>query len=204
MDPDDAVAELKRLQEKKRLYQQQWREKNREEYRAYKREYQRERYKKNPQKMREIAKKKWARIKADPVLLEHSRRLRRNSDIRRGGRTPSPPTPEMKREYNQRRYYRAKARKLAVEKPNELRALIRPLVPGYLDPSARMDVIASVMELALQNRVRFDQLSEAVKQCVTAHNRQFDHFKNISIDAPIAGTDGLTRADLLDSEAVHF
>ncbi|NKW80339.1 hypothetical protein HGG72_08295 [Ochrobactrum pecoris] len=58
--------------------------------------------------------------------------------------------------------------------------------------------------MALRNRVELNKLNEAVKAAVTAYNRQFDHFKNVSIDAPIAGTDSLTRADMIDSEAFHF
>lgn len=204
MEPDDAIEEIKTLQDEIRQYKLKWREDNREKYREYKREYQRQWRKKNPKKNKENEKRTRERIKADPARMEHRRQLRRNSDLRNGGRTKSLRTPEQQREYNKRRYNRAKARKMAQEKPDELRVLIRPMVPGYLVPSARADVVAAVFELALQNKVRFDQLSEAVKQCVTAYNRQFDHFKNVSIDAPIAGTDGLTRADLLDSETFHF
>ncbi|MBO1023287.1 hypothetical protein IPU75_01000 [Ochrobactrum sp. SD129] len=204
MKPDDAIEEIKTLQDEMRQYKLKWREDNREKYREYKREYQRQWRKKNPKKNKENEKRTRERIKADPARMEHRRQLRRNSDLRNGGRSKTSRTPEQQREYNKRKYYRSKARKMASEKPNELRALIRPMVPGYLDPSARADVVAAVLELALQNKVRLDQLSEAVKQGVTAYNRQFDHFKNVSIDAPIAGTDGLTRADLLDSETFHF
>lgn len=204
MDPVEALEEVDRLRDELREYKRQWREDNREKYREYKREYVRQWRKKNPKKAKEIDKRKQDKIRADPALLERARQLRRESRARNGGWGNEKPTPEKQREYGKRKYYRAKARKMASEKPAELKALIRPMVPGYLDPSAKMDVIAAVMETALKNRVEFNKLNEAVKAAVTAYNRQFDHFKNVSIDAPIAGTDGLTRADLLDSEAFHF
>lgn len=199
MDPEEALDEVERLKNELREYKRKWREDNREKYREYKREYVRLWRKKNPKKAKEIDKRKQDRIRGDPVLLERARQLRRESRSRTGIYTN-----KNERAIRMRRYYRNKSLKMAREKPNELRALIRPMVPGYLDPSAKMDVIAAVMETALKNRVEFNKLNEAVKAAVTAYNRQFDRFKNVSIDAPIAGTDGLTRADLLDSETFHF
>ncbi|KAB2666786.1 hypothetical protein F9K91_02275 [Brucella tritici] len=199
MDTEEALDEVERLKNELREYKRKWREENREKYREYKREYVRQWRKKNPKKAKEIDKRKQDKIRGDPVLLERARQLRRESRARTGIYTN-----KNERAIRMRRYYRNKSLKMAREKPNELRALIRAMVPGYLDPSAKMDVIAAVMEMALKNRVEFIKLNEAVKAAVTAYNRQFDHFKNVSIDAPIAGTDGLTRADLLDSETFHF
>ncbi|UZD69116.1 hypothetical protein [Brucella sp. JSBI001] len=199
MDTEEALDEVERLKNELREYKRKWREENREKYREYKREYVRQWRKKNPKKAKEIDKRKQDKIRGDPVLLERARQLRRESRARTGIYTN-----KNERAIRMRRYYRNKSLKMARERPNELRALIRPMVPGYLDPSAKMDVIAAVMEMALKNRVEFNKLNEAVKAAVTAYNRQFDQFKNVSIDAPIAGTDGLTRADLLDSETFHF
>ncbi|KFH18596.1 hypothetical protein ELZ19_09725 [Brucella abortus] len=111
---------------------------------------------------------------------------------------------EKRRERDRRKRQRIKTQLLARDNPAEMRKQIRAHVPGYLIASAQMDVINSVMVQILDRKVPFNELAAWVKQAVTAYNRQYDHFKNISIDAPIAGTDGLTRADLLDSETFHF
>ncbi|ELT50995.1 hypothetical protein [Brucella intermedia] len=195
MEPEAALAEAKRL---------------RDEYNAR----QREKHAANPQKRRDWnnkhrakhikkyradARRRYAEAKADPerwkALQEHHARERKTKRKR---------NPEAQRLKQLRRSQRVKTQRLARTDPAELRKLIKAYIPGYLDAAAKMDVINAVILQALDAKVPFNELAAWVKKAVTEYNRQFDHFKNVSIDAPIAGTDDLTRADLIDSEAFHF
>lgn len=199
MEPDEAEAELARRYEAEKERKRAWRAANKEKAAAMAREWR----KRNPKAARAAYKRCREAIKADPERRARTLEVRREW-IKRTGHKRPPITKEQERRYDVTRYQRSKTRRLALQKPDELRKIIQQYLPGYLPPPARMDIINSVMELALDHKVRHDELAQTVKQCVTAYNRQFDHFKNLSIDAPIAGADGLTRADLLDSEAFHF
>ncbi|MCM0751547.1 hypothetical protein DEA98_10090 [Brucella pseudogrignonensis] len=199
MDVEDAEAALAKLYDAERERKRAWRLANKEKAAEMARNWRRN----NPTKARAGYKRQREAIKADPERRAHYAEVRQ-AWLKRGGQKSYPKQRERERQYDADRYQRGKTKRLAQNKPGELRKLIQQLLPGYLIPAARMDVINSVMELALANRVRHDRLAEHVKACVTAYNRQFDHFKNVSIDAPIAGTDSLTRADLIDSEAFHF
>lgn len=200
MAPDDALAEVERLiAENKAKKAESWREyyqRNREAILVRTRKNAR----KNRSRIRVTDRQKYARMKEDPELLARYR-ARHATQGRKS--KPRPRTDAM-RERDRRKWQRKKTQNLARNDPSALRKLIRPHVPGYLAASAQMDVINSVMVQALERKVPFNDLAAWVKKSVTEYNRQFDHFKNVSIDAPIAGTDGLTRADLLDSETFHF
>ncbi len=199
MDAAETEAEITRLCEAENERKRAWRVANKEKAAAMARRWRKE----NPKTARAAWKRKREAIKADPERRAHYAKVRQ-AWLKRGGQKSYPKQRERERQYDADRYQRGKTKRLAQNKPGELRKLIQQRLPGYLIPAARMDVINSVMELALAKRVRHDRLADCVKACVTAYNRQFDHFKNVSIDAPIAGTDGLTRADLLDSETFHF
>lgn len=199
LEPDEAEAEIQRLHEAEKERKRAWRIANKEKVAAKARRWRKE----NAKAARAAWKRKREAIKADPERLAHYAKVRQEW-LKRNGQKSYPKQRERERQYDADRYQRAKTKRLAQNKPGELRKLIQQRLPGYLIPAARMDVINSVMELALAKRVRHDRLADCVKACVGAYNRQFDHFKNVSIDAPIAGTDGLTRADLLDSETFHF
>lgn len=197
MDEEDAVAELNRLKE-------EFSEKRREAYRSdpdrvmknHKNWLQR-----NKKLSRAGDKKKWLAIKSDPE--RHARYLAKSREQAR--KHPwRVKDAEKERERARRKYQRMKVQKLAQTDPQALRKMINPMLPGYFIASARMDVTAQVTTWALERKIPFDDLSTWVKKAVTEYNRQFDHFKNVSIDAPIAGTENLTRADLIDSEAFHF
>ncbi len=174
MEPEEAEAEILRLREEARQRNKEWRMANEDAVRRHLNKY---------RKKRIIA------------------AIRKAWEERKGYTRPVP-SKEQRRQAL--RYQRRKTRTIARERPEILRLAIQKLLPGYLTPPARMDVVNSVMELALANRVRHDGLADTVRECVTAHNRQYDYFKTISTDAPITGTDGLTRADLIDSETFHF
>ncbi|MDR6431284.1 hypothetical protein [Brucella pseudogrignonensis] len=199
LDPEDAGAEIARLYEQHKAKRREWRAANKEKAYASQVKWK----KKNRKKHLAARARERANINADPARRAYRAKYRKEWGEKTGFQS-KPRSVEGNRAAARLRYWRVKTKTMAQEKPNDLKAAIRPLVPGYLQPSAKMDVIAAVVELALQNKVAFNKLKDAVKKCVAAYNRQFDQFKNVSIDAPIAGTDGLTRADLLDSETFHF
>ncbi|MEN5278896.1 hypothetical protein ABE527_18365 [Brucella sp. TWI432] len=200
MDQEDALTEIERLKSEHRSKRRAYYAANREHKRAMSKAW-RER---NKKKVRKYAKRVMERIYADPERHAAHKAADIERKRKQGVYGIDRTTPE-KHNAKQRRYrQRCKTKHLAQTNPAEMRKLIRVHVPGYLMAAAQMDVINSVMVQVLDRKVPFNELAAWVKKSVTEYNRQFDHFKNVSIDAPIAGTEGLTRADLIDSEAFHF
>ncbi|WP_273794346.1 hypothetical protein [Brucella intermedia] len=187
------------MREEARQRNKEWRMANKDAVRRHLNNYR----KKHRKKHLAACARQRENINADPERRAHRAAVRKAWEERTGYTRPVP-SKEQEQRRQALRYQRRKTRSLARERPEILRLAIQKLLPGYLIPSARMDVVNSVMELALANRVRHDGLADTVRECVTAHNRQYDYFKTVSIDAPITGTDGLTRADLIDSETFHF
>ncbi|ABS14235.1 hypothetical protein Oant_1519 [Brucella anthropi ATCC 49188] len=206
MEPDDALEEVRRL----RAEYDEKQKKQREKY--DRREYRQAYYAANKKKIlkkQRVYNRQWRILKkSDPDWQEANRARKRawakaDRDRARAAGEKAPRTDAI-REKDRRKRSRMKTQRLARKDPDALRKMISARLPGYLDVAARGDVIAAVMTAALERKVLFDELNEAIKAHVTAYNRQFDHFKNVSIDAPIAGTDGLTRADTFDTETFHF
>ncbi|MGU3401552.1 hypothetical protein ACLBWS_17770 [Brucellaceae bacterium D45D] len=201
MTPDEALAEFSRLKEihleKRRAAHRANPQKSRDAYSRHK--------ERNKMFAKKANRRRWERFKNNPDAykryLEAARERHRK---RRREGLVSVCDPEKVREKDRRKYQRKKLQKLAQTDPQALRKMISPMLPSYFIASARMDVTAQVMTWALERKIPFNDLAAWVKKAVTEYNRQYDHFKNVSIDAPITGTDNLTRADLIDSEAFHF
>ncbi|MGB3348302.1 MAG: hypothetical protein WBA85_06005 [Brucella anthropi] len=206
MEPEDALKEVERLRAAHDEKQRQCSEKyDRREYRqAYYAAH-----KKRILKKQRVYNKRWRMMKKDDPIWQEANRARKREwakadrDRARAAGEKTIRTDAL-REKDRRKRSRMKTQNLARKDPQALRKMISANLPGYLDAAARGDIIAAVMMNTLERKVLFDKLNEAVKECVAAYNRQFDYFKNISIDAPIAGTDGLTRGDLLSSDTPHF
>jgi len=199
MEPEKALAEALRLKSEEAKWRADYYQRNRQRADALNLKNKQ----KNRKRSNETERRSYARLKEDPeryakYCARKSAYNRLRSQEKKQVRT------DAMREKDRRKRQRLKTQRLARENPAELRKLIRVHVPGYLMAAAQMDVINSVMVQILDRKVPFNDLAAWVKKSVTEYNRQFDHFKNVSIDAPIAGTDGLTRADLLDSETFHF
>lgn len=197
MDPEDAMNELNRLHDGHKAKAREYRRTNPEKIAAYRSRY-------NKRHKKRIAAKDKARFQALKLDVERYARRRELERLRDKNR-PERARDPIKRNERERRYrQRCKTLNMARNKPLDLRKAIQSLLPGYLPPHARMDVIGAVIADALDRKIEFRKLPEAVKAHVSAYNRQFDYFKTVSIDAPISGTEGLTRADLLDTETMHF
>ena len=200
MDAEEAMEEVERLKEKERARQRAWRKANKEKAAKMARDWR----KKNKKRANEISRQCKEAIRNDPIRSERKKEVQRawhanNTKERVRFRS----TPE-NREYCKTYYYRRKTRVLALSSPDTLRRSIAALVPGYLQPAAKADVINSVMELALANKVDVRDIKASVKVCVSKYNRQFDNFKNVSIDAPMPGTENLKRSDTIESTVFHF
>jgi len=205
MDQDAALEELTRLRD---AHKEKRNAQNRERYHRdveKTREQKRKRYAAlNPKRRKALQKARWQREKANEERMVSVRERNARCRRERGLDKNRVRDIEQVRAKDRRAYQRKKSQKIARADPSAMRKLIRVHVPGYLMSAAQMDVINSVMVQILDRKVPFNDLAAWVKKAVTEYNRQFDHFKNVSIDAPFAGTDGLTRADLIDSEAFHF
>lgn len=197
MEPSEALAEAGRLhreyKEKKAAYYQA----NKERMDAYSAAYQR----KFKKKARAASRRSYAKLKEDPEWLAAYNKQRSENRRKRGYKREY---TEALRERDRRRRQRIKTQMLAQTKPDELSAMIKQHVPLYLDAPSRMDVINAVTVQALARNVPFNDLAAWVRKAVTEHNRQFDYFKTISIDTPIAGTDDLRLIDRIEADAFHF
>ncbi|MGB3351120.1 MAG: hypothetical protein WBA85_20315 [Brucella anthropi] len=197
MTPEDAFEEMCRLRrehlERRRIYKIE----HHEAIVASRKRYQ----EKHRQALLKSYKANWLKLKSDPERHEAYLAKRRGVPRTVG---PTKRNPESLRERDRRKRQRIKMQNLAQRDPIATRKLICSHVPRYLTAAARNDVINSVLLLALDRKVPNDDLATWVKKAVIEHNRQFDHYKTVSIDAPIAGTDGLTRGDMLSNETPHF
>ncbi|MND57642.1 hypothetical protein D3C80_487760 [compost metagenome] len=203
MTPEEALSELEKLRN-------EWISKRREynrQNRGKRAQAQREWALKNRAKKR-AADRAWkSKIKAeDPdrykQMLDRMYASRRAKNYKAVRKSPRP--PEQVREHSRDYYWRKKAQNLATKNPQDIRKAIRAKLPGYLTEAARMDVANTVLQGMLSRHIRYDELHFHIKKAVTEYNRQFDYFKTVSIDAPIAGTDGLTRGDMLSNDTPHF
>ena len=197
MTPEDAYVEMCRLRkehlERRRIYKQEHRDRivaSRKRYQEKHREALLKSYKAN-----------WIKRKSDPEWYEAYLAKRRGIPRTVGHNKRD---PEYLREKDRRGRQRIKMQNLAQRDPAAAGKLIGLHVPRYLTVSARNDVINSILVLALDRKIPHDDLAVWVKKVVTDYNRQYDHFKTVSIDAPIAGTDGLTRGDVLSNDTPHF
>lgn len=135
-----------------------------------------------------------AMTKAGVVRKQYKRDMAAHVEYKRGWEARN---KDKVRATSQRAYQRTKAVKMAREKTEELRAILKRQVPGYLDLQARNDIVNEALSAILNRQVFFDDIGTCVKPFVTAHNKMFDYWKTVSIDAPVAGTDDLKLVDLL-------
>lgn len=193
-DEREAAVEkyIAEYREKRRLYQQA--------YRARRPEVHREAYRKYMEKNKKKIAKQRPWVERDARRVEKKQEYRQKTMERHLAykREWSRKNREKVREQERRHYHRAKAANMARTKPDELRALLRRQLPGYLDAQSRADIINEVIAAILDHKVFYGELSTCVKPFVTAHNRMYDHFKTLSLDAPIPGMDGMTYMDRLE------
>lgn len=197
MEPEEAFEEMQRLRkehlDRRRLYKLE----HREGIIASRKRYQ----EKHREELLKSYKANWIKKKNDAEWYEAYLAKRRGVPRTVGNKKRD---PEYLREKDRRGRQRIKMQKLAQGDPLAARQLISTHLPRYLNASAQHDVINSVLALALERKIQHDEIATWVKKMVAEYNRQFDYFKTVSIDAPIAGTEGLTRGDVLADDTPHF
>jgi len=81
--------------------------------------------------------------------------------------------------------------------------LAQHAVPGGIDPQLRGDIVGELSLMLLSGLVGpHEDLAPAWKKCRTRLSA--GRWKEVSLDAPISGTDGLRRIDLLAEDAERF
>ena len=197
LTPEEAMKELSKIREEYNAKMREWRSKQGQKHKDRHAKLQRKWRKKNPERAREIH----AEWEARNPGKSREAKLKWSEKRRREGRKE---TPEAHKTHNARWYSRNKAVKLVNTDPATVRKMIAKQLPGYLTAETRNDIINEVIQAILARKVLFEEIQSCAKPFVTAHNRMFDHFKNVSIDAPIAGTEDFKLIDTIASDAFHF
>jgi ribosome-binding protein aMBF1 (putative translation factor) len=145
------------------------------------------------------AKKRYVdRLRAeDPQkLIEMNRRYQRDSQQKRLAANP---------EYHRTVLRRAYRRNSGISPANlrKIEKAIKCALPPALPRQVREEVKAEIYLTFMEGRIRIDDVGKSVKAHLTAHYRQYDQHKVLSLDALRPGTE-TAWIDSLDSEAEHF
>lgn len=81
--------------------------------------------------------------------------------------------------------------------PDQVYAMIDKAVSRALPHFARDEIVSTMCLAVLEGKLFTENINADARRFVAAYNREFDHFKTSSLDAPINGHEGLTRLDLL-------
>jgi hypothetical protein len=146
---------------------------------------------------------------------------RRHRDIqaaRRRGRERYHRTREAKRLQASASYYRNHDKQLARHRakrarkeslaqvrcsPDVVYKLVTKAIPGGLPRHDRDDLAGAMCLAILEGKLLVKHIKAEVAKYLKAHNREYDTFKTLSLDAEIPGTK--TRyVDNIASDAVHF
>lgn len=162
------------------------------------------------------AKKTWARVSPERRARIQAKarqwRLDNLEQRRKKDREYWAKNAERLREVD-RRYYHAHQSKM-VERHRNRRAKERSLRKILLSPDSvfklidsaisrtlpkfvRDDIVSAMCLAVLDGQLFVENIGKEAKKFVSAYNREYDHFKTISLDAPLAGYDGMTLLDRL-------
>ena len=208
MEPEEALAAAEAYIAKKkedyRLYRNAWGKAHAEDRRKYMAEYRRERRRLHPEKVK--AEEHKFRTQNPQLAREAGRRWRENN--RDAERERIAAWRALNRDKikaaDRRQYYRSKSKRIAQTDPMGMQRLVVSKLPSHLPSAIGNEVAAELMMEILAGKVDFREIEAAAKRMLKSYNRQYDYFKTVSIDAPIAGTDGLTRGDMLADDTPHF
>ena len=100
-------------------------------------------------------------------------------------------------EKHKRRWDKVRSLKLVTLSPDAVLGMINNAVSRALPRFVRDDVVAAMCLAVLEGKLLVENISKEASKFLRAYNREFDHFKTISLDAPLAGCDGLTLLDRL-------
>jgi hypothetical protein len=183
------TPEEKRARKREEL--RRWKQQNPDKVR----EQRRRSYEKNRDKRRAYA-RKWAREYSKRRLAEHPEETRAKWRAQYHRRRQADPKAARAR---WRQQYVKKRRR----EGQRIYSAAAAAVPASLPRHVRDDVVAALVLGVIERRYTVESLPAQAKREIAAHSRQFDHFKTLSLDAPIAGTE-LRRVDTIAADALHF
>lgn len=138
------------------------------------RQQQREKYRRNPDRHRQVVRESYYR--------HHAKHLERH----------------------RRRWAAAKSKRAIALSPDAVFVAIDKAVSKALPRFVRDDVISAMCLAVLEGQLFIENIQKEAKSFLASHNRMFDHFKTRSLDAPVAGADGLRLIDTLSDGAGAF
>lgn len=174
-------------------YKREWREANRAKVLETKRRYREA----NKERIR-AAQKEWrAKNKAhrsayNKAWTEANRDKARARELRYYARNKVRLLAKWQAEYRQR-----KSKKAIRVNPDEVYRHVMKAVPRALPKFMRDDIVSNMLLAILEGDILIKNIDKEVKKFLTSYNREYDTFKTKSLDAPIAGTDGMTMLDTL-------
>lgn len=103
------------------------------------------------------------------------------------------------------RNYRDRVRSINIVRhdPDTVYRMIAQAVSAALPRHMRDDVISSMLLAVLEGKLMLEQVSRRVREFVSEYNRQYDHYKHVSLDGMIPGTT-VRRIDTLADDTFHF
>ncbi|WP_312222544.1 hypothetical protein [Rhizobium rhizoryzae] len=104
-------------------------------------------------------------------------------------------------EKHRRRWAKERTKRALDQAPDKIFELINKAVSRALPRFVRDDVIGAMSLAVMEGQLLVENIDKEAAKFLRSYNREFDQFKTVSLDAPLAGTDGLTLMDsLADSQ----
>ncbi|MBN9068646.1 MAG: hypothetical protein J0H60_19955 [Rhizobiales bacterium] len=136
----------------------------------------------------------------DAYLMKERKRYNENKEyFRESSRNSYWRHREKKLERYRRTQAAARAKRMITLSPELVYRMIDKAIPKAIPHFVRDDVISSMCLAVLEGQLFVENIEKEATNFLKDHNRMFDTFKTLSLDAPIAGTD-LRRIDLLIAE----
>lgn len=147
----------------------------------------RERWKENPEPFRASLRERYWRD-VDATRAKAREKYQRNRDKERA---------------RKRRNVKVKrAQKTMAQSPDQVYAMIDNAVSKALPSFVRDEIVSTMCLAVLEGKLFIENIKTESEHYLSAYNREFDHFKTGSLDAPINGHHGLTMLDLLADQTV--
>jgi len=111
--------------------------------------------------------------------------------------------PEAYRKLWRAAYHRRKSKQRIHMDPNKVYAQINKAVSRALPRHVRDDLIGAMCLAVLEGKLLVSDIDKEARKFLTEHNRQYDTFKTLSLDATIPGTDQTYLDRVVDQATEH-
>jgi len=101
------------------------------------------------------------------------------------------------------RWAKARSKRTVSLSPDTVFSMIDKAVSKVLPRFVRDDVIAAMCLAVIEGNLFVENIPKEAAKFLSAYNREYDHFKTISLDAPVRGSDGFTLLDRLSDQDTH-